>query len=79
MTHDIDAIYDHGVFRPVDPVALPEGARVRLLVEEKNGAPVAASSDVAEYDAWLNGIAGRWQGDFVAGDEGQVEVRESLP
>ncbi|MEX2310499.1 MAG: antitoxin family protein [Pirellulales bacterium] len=34
MTHNIDAIYDHGVLRPVEPLALPEGARVHLRVEE---------------------------------------------
>lgn len=38
MTHHVDAIYDHGVLRPMEPLALPEGARVRLRVEEKNGA-----------------------------------------
>ena len=37
MIH-IEAIYDHGVLRPVEPLALPEGARVRLRVEEENGA-----------------------------------------
>lgn len=38
MIHNIDAIYDHGVLRPVEPLALPEGARVHLRVEEANGA-----------------------------------------
>lgn len=39
----IDAIYDHGVFRPVEPLALPEGARVHLRVEEENGAETSAA------------------------------------
>ncbi|MEX2168193.1 MAG: antitoxin family protein [Pirellulales bacterium] len=38
MIHNIDAIYDHGVFRPVAPLALLDGARVHLRVEEENGA-----------------------------------------
>jgi predicted DNA-binding antitoxin AbrB/MazE fold protein len=38
MTHNIDAIYDNGVFRPIEPVILPEGTRVHLRVEEENGA-----------------------------------------
>lgn len=38
MIHDIDAIYDHGVFRPTEPLILPDGARVRLHIEEQNGA-----------------------------------------
>lgn len=37
MVHNIHAIYDHGVFRPVAPLALPEGTRVHLRVEEENG------------------------------------------
>ena len=36
MIHNIDAIYDQGVFRPVAPLALPEGARVHLRIEEDN-------------------------------------------
>ena len=35
MIHNIDAIYDQGVFRPVQPVVLPEGTRVHLRVEEE--------------------------------------------
>ena len=34
MIHNVDAIYDHGVLRPIEPLALPEGARVHLRVEE---------------------------------------------
>lgn len=33
MTHIVEAIYDHGVFRPIQPLELTEGARVRLHVE----------------------------------------------
>jgi predicted DNA-binding antitoxin AbrB/MazE fold protein len=64
MIHNIDAIYDHGVFRPVQPLALPEGARVHLRVEEQNGKRSATSAD-GEYESWLDGLAGRWQGEFV--------------
>jgi predicted DNA-binding antitoxin AbrB/MazE fold protein len=42
MIQRVEAIYDHGVFRPVEPVIFPEGARVRLNVEEKNGAEPSA-------------------------------------
>jgi predicted DNA-binding antitoxin AbrB/MazE fold protein len=35
MIHNIDAIDDHGVFRPVQPLALPEGTPVHLRVEEE--------------------------------------------
>jgi predicted DNA-binding antitoxin AbrB/MazE fold protein len=33
MTHDVDAIYSHGMFRPIEPLALPDGTRVHLRVE----------------------------------------------
>jgi predicted DNA-binding antitoxin AbrB/MazE fold protein len=33
MLH-IEAIYDHGVLRPVEPLSLPEGARVQLRLDE---------------------------------------------
>jgi predicted DNA-binding antitoxin AbrB/MazE fold protein len=35
MIHDVDAIYDQGVFRPLEPLALPEGARVHLRIEQE--------------------------------------------
>jgi predicted DNA-binding antitoxin AbrB/MazE fold protein len=38
MVHNIDAIYDHGVLRPIEPLVLPEGARVHLRVEEERAA-----------------------------------------
>jgi predicted DNA-binding antitoxin AbrB/MazE fold protein len=34
MTYDIDAIFDQGVFRPLQSVFLPEGARVHLSVDQ---------------------------------------------
>jgi predicted DNA-binding antitoxin AbrB/MazE fold protein len=43
MTQNVDAIYDQGVFRPVEPVILPEGTRVHLRVEEENGADQSAA------------------------------------
>jgi predicted DNA-binding antitoxin AbrB/MazE fold protein len=44
MIHDIDAIYDQGVFRPIAPLNLPAGTRVHLRVEEESGAEPAAPS-----------------------------------
>jgi predicted DNA-binding antitoxin AbrB/MazE fold protein len=48
MTHIVEAIYDHGVFRPVQPLALAEGARVRLHVEDDDRKP--ASAEHADND-----------------------------
>lgn len=42
MTHDVDAIYQQGVFRPVGPLVLPEGTRVHLRVEAEQAVEIAA-------------------------------------
>jgi predicted DNA-binding antitoxin AbrB/MazE fold protein len=38
MMQPIIAIYENGVFRPLDPVELPEGARVEVSPVGQNGA-----------------------------------------
>ncbi len=38
MVRHVDAIYSQGAFRPVEPLALPEGTRVHLSVEEETDA-----------------------------------------
>jgi predicted DNA-binding antitoxin AbrB/MazE fold protein len=63
MIYNIDAIYDGGVLRPIEPLALPEGARVHLRFEEENG----SSAKSPDYNTSLDGLAGRWQGEFVRG------------
>jgi predicted DNA-binding antitoxin AbrB/MazE fold protein len=37
MIHNVEAIYDQGVFRPLEPLVLPDGARVHLRIEDENG------------------------------------------
>jgi predicted DNA-binding antitoxin AbrB/MazE fold protein len=32
MSQQIDAIYDHGVLRPLEPLSLPDQTRVKLTV-----------------------------------------------
>jgi predicted DNA-binding antitoxin AbrB/MazE fold protein len=38
MVRHVDAIFSQGAFRPVEPLSLPEGTRVRLSVEEASSA-----------------------------------------
>jgi predicted DNA-binding antitoxin AbrB/MazE fold protein len=38
MVHHVDAIFSQGAFRPLEPLALPEGTRVHLSVEEETNA-----------------------------------------
>ena len=37
MVRRVDAIFSQGAFRPLEPLALPEGTRVHLSVEENSG------------------------------------------
>jgi predicted DNA-binding antitoxin AbrB/MazE fold protein len=78
VIHDVDAIFEQGVFRPIAPVSLPAGARVHLRVKEENGETFAAPQSSTHYTAWLEQLAGRWQGDFSIADEGDFESRDAL-
>lgn len=61
MIRNVDAIYDHGVLRPVEPLALPEGALVHLRVEE---APRAKGASAASGAGELPTLLERMK-DFV--------------
>jgi predicted DNA-binding antitoxin AbrB/MazE fold protein len=38
MLRHVDAIFSQSAFRPLEPLALPEGTRVHLTIEEKTNA-----------------------------------------
>lgn len=44
----VNAVFEHGEFRPEEPVKLAEGTRVRLAVESKDGAAPSRSLSVEE-------------------------------
>jgi predicted DNA-binding antitoxin AbrB/MazE fold protein len=46
MVHNIDAIFDNGVFRPIGPLALPNGARVHLRVENSESVQPTQGDEV---------------------------------
>ena len=49
MSHDIRAIFDKGVFRPLEPLDLPDGTCVHLRVdEEKSENAMEGQVDPAE-------------------------------
>lgn len=52
MSDQIDAIDDHGLFRPLVPPALPDQARVKLMVEP-TPAVGASPRDNADFEAEL--------------------------
>lgn len=37
MNKEIEAVYERGVFRPLEPLRLPEGARLRLILVNRPG------------------------------------------
>ena len=53
MHHSIDAIYDGGVFRPLDVVPLADQQRVRLIVECPQE---AAERELAEWQQVYSGL-----------------------
>jgi predicted DNA-binding antitoxin AbrB/MazE fold protein len=74
MVRQLEAVYEHGVLRPLEPLALPEHQRVRLTLEDQavpqNGAtPVAAPvNDRREEFQWLAKESGAYAGQWVALD-----------
>jgi predicted DNA-binding antitoxin AbrB/MazE fold protein len=44
MSQEIDAIFEDGVLRPLEPVNLREHERVRLSIEQETGAEPAPTS-----------------------------------
>jgi predicted DNA-binding antitoxin AbrB/MazE fold protein len=49
MSHEIPAIYDHGVLHPLEPLALADGTRVSLRISDvKEAGPTADPASVEE-------------------------------
>jgi predicted DNA-binding antitoxin AbrB/MazE fold protein len=56
MSYDIDAIYDNGVFRPLEPLAIPDGVRVHLRVSAANEEGRAINEFTNEHRAELDDL-----------------------
>jgi predicted DNA-binding antitoxin AbrB/MazE fold protein len=72
MAQQFDAIYEHGMLRPLEPLVLSEHQRVRLTIEEK---PVPLSwespepiNERREELQWLARESGPYAGEWVALD-----------
>jgi len=66
MTKQVEAIYEHGHLRPLEPLQLPEGTRLRviLLTRDETGArrtPAETLSEIARLP--LEGAAGPFSGE----------------
>jgi predicted DNA-binding antitoxin AbrB/MazE fold protein len=65
MKHDVEAIYENGVLRPLEPLDLPEHERVRLTVQ-------AADED------WLDQEVIDWAASEAGASVTLEEVRKLL-
>ena len=66
MTKEIEAVYEQGMIRPLQPLELPEGARLDLIVitheEPKtngNAAEIIAEIAALPLESASDGFAGR--------------------
>ena len=72
MARQLEAIYEQGILRPIEPLVLPERQRVRLTLEEstprlswESPAPV---HERREELRWLAKESGPYAGEWVALD-----------
>ena len=64
-----------GILHVSVPVGVTDANRpVQVTIEPADDRPNSAS----EYEVWLEGLSGRWQGEFLRGNEGIFETREPL-
>jgi len=59
MTKTVPAIYENGVFRPLQPLTLPEHQQVHLLVTPEDPATLASTQRQALADLEDLGSSGR--------------------
>lgn len=71
MVQQLDAVYEGGVLRPLEPLVLAEHQRVRVTVE---GAPPSAAptQEYASELEWLAREARPYAGQWVALDGGRL-------
>jgi predicted DNA-binding antitoxin AbrB/MazE fold protein len=76
MVRQLDAVYEHGVLRPLQPLALGENQRVRLTLEESTSPLSWESSEPVnerrEDMQWLAKDSGPYEGQWVALEGGRL-------
>ncbi|MFN7923714.1 MAG: antitoxin family protein [Bryobacteraceae bacterium] len=72
MPRQLEAVYEHGILRPLEPLSLPEKQHVLLTLEEKPARLSWESSEPIderrEELRWLATEAGPYAGEWVALD-----------
>ncbi len=70
MPRQLEAVYEHGVLRPLEPLTLPEHQHVRLTLEEKPARLSWKSTEPVnerrEEMQWLAKESGPYAGEWVA-------------
>jgi predicted DNA-binding antitoxin AbrB/MazE fold protein len=74
MTIHIDAIYEHGTFRPASPVKLEEGAQVVLTIETQ--APSQSPQRIAAARAEVAAMPAQSPEDEFSGADKATLLRE---
>src|SRR5579863_8881547 len=69
MVRQLEAVYEHGVLRPLEPLALPEHQRVRLTLEDQAApqdsvASVTGVNERREEFQWLAKKSGPYAGQW---------------
>lgn len=67
MTKEIEAVYEHGMIRPLQPLELPEGARLDLIVITREGPKT--NGNAAKILAEIAALPLEGPGDAFAGLE----------
>jgi predicted DNA-binding antitoxin AbrB/MazE fold protein len=72
MPRQLEAVYEHGVLRPLEPLVLPEHQRVRLTIEEQSATPSCETTEPVNERRqelrWLAKESEQYAGEWVALD-----------
>jgi predicted DNA-binding antitoxin AbrB/MazE fold protein len=52
MSKRLDVIYENGIFRPLEPVDVPEHQRMTMMLPEASLVPSEAELCDTEYERW---------------------------
>jgi len=70
MSRQLEAVYEQGILRPVEPLVLSERQRVRLTIEEKpsqlSWESAGTVNERREELRWLDRESGPYAGEWVA-------------
>ncbi len=76
MIRQVEAVYEHGVLRPLEPLALPENQLVRLTLQEQGSQNSSTSAGPINFRReefeWLAKESAPYAGQWVALDGGRL-------